>query len=230
MEAFTQNSKTILSIDFDRESTCGQICPYCYVNNMIRIYPSYGEKIKRNAKWAKENGKDFAETLNKEYRKLENSRSKSVKRLKKLPVRIYGAGDFIPEHSWFLIELDFKFYIISKNLTRPDTKFYIERLLTLENLTAICLSFDNNNIENYAGVSGYLNKDRIKFSYTGTADDFIAKRKQGYLFNIFFNIKKTKEEKEKSQKLSEACPCDSGKIKHAESCSYCNKCWNSSIW
>lgn len=225
MTPFTQNSKTIISLDFDRESTCGQRCPYCYVNTMERIYPSYLEKIKRNSVWAKENGKQFAVTLNADYKKLEKSKSKDYKRLKKLPVRIYGSGDFIPEHAWFLIDLEFQFFIISKNLTRPETKTYIARLLTLENLTTICLSFDDQNIDNYKGVSGYFGKPKIKFSYTGTADGYAEKVALGFTFNIFFNIDKKKSEREKSALIAEACPCDSGKLEHKESCSYCSKCW-----
>jgi hypothetical protein len=194
---------------------------------MERIYPAYKEKIRKNASWAKENGKNFAETLNREYRQLTNSRSKTLKRLSKLPVRIYGSGDFIPDHAWFLVDLEFKFFIISKNLTTPETKYYIERLLTIDNLTMICLSFDNYNLNNYEGVSGYLGKDRIKFAYTGLADDFKLVKSQGFIFNIFFNISKKALERQKSALHSEACPCDSGKLPHNESCSYCNKCWKS---
>jgi len=225
MQIFTQNSKTILSVDFDRKTTCGQHCSYCYVENMERIYPAYKNKIIRNATWAKENGKDFAVKLNQEYRKLENSRSAVYKRLSKLPIRIYGAGDFISEHTWFLIDLDFKFFIISKNLTTLQYKTYVERLLTLDNLTSIVLSFDEQNILNYKGVSGYLGKDRMKFAFTGIEADFNKRKSEGFVFDIFFNISKKKVEREKSAQHKEACPCDSGKLAHKESCSYCSKCW-----
>lgn len=224
MNPFTQNSKTILSVDFDRESTCGRQCAYCYVETMERIYPAYLPKVKKNSEWAKGNGKQFAEALNTTYKKLLNSKSKVYRRLSKLPVRIYGSGDFIPEHSWFLIDLDFRFFIISKNLTKPEIKTYIERLIGLENLATIVLSFDNENINNYKGVSGYKDHPKIKFSYTGTADDF-EQIKKNYEFDIFFNINKKAEEREKSAKFAEACPCDSGKLAHSESCSYCSKCW-----
>lgn len=224
MNPFTQNSKTILSVDFDRESTCGKRCAYCYVDTMERIYPAYLPKVKANSEWAKGNGKQFAEALNTTYKKLLNSKSKKYSRLSMLPVRIYGSGDFIPEHSWFLIELEFKFFIISKNLTRPEIKTYIERLIGLDNLTTIVLSFDNGNLGNYKGVSGYKDNPKIKFSYTGTADDFEQTSKD-YKFDIFFNINKQAVEREKSTKFVEACPCDSGKLAHNESCSYCSKCW-----
>jgi len=225
MKAFTKNSKTILSVDFDRRSTCGQLCEYCYVANMERIYPTYLAKTQRNAEQAKDNGQKFAKTLNDEYRKLKNSRSKALKRLSKLPVRIYGSGDFIPEHSWFLVDLEFEFFVISKNLTTPDYKLYVERLLSLENLTTVVLSFDKNNLSNYKGVSGYQKNPKVKFAYTGTADEYKEVFESDKDFDIFFNISKKKVEMEKSTLYKEACPCDSGKLPHAESCSYCNKCW-----
>ena len=64
----------------------------------------------------------------------------------------------------------------------------------------------------------------VKFSYTGTADDFEQIR-INYKFDIFFNINKKAEERKKSANFAEACPCDSGKLAHDKSCSYCSKCW-----
>lgn len=94
MQVFTKNSKTVLSIDFDRISTCPQICSYCYVGNMERIYPTYKAKIERNANLAKENPGNFAEQLNNEYGQLRKSKSKNYLNLNKLPVRVYGSGDY----------------------------------------------------------------------------------------------------------------------------------------
>ncbi len=100
LQSFTGNQKTILSIDFDRGSTCMQTCDYCYVNNMERIYPSYLSKITRNSEKTKtpEGRKEFADSLNSEYTKARNSKSKQFEHLDRIPVRVYGSGDFVPEH------------------------------------------------------------------------------------------------------------------------------------
>ena len=98
LQVFTKNSKTILSVDFNREQTCYQICEYCYVTNLERIYNTYADKIKRNDNLAKDNPKTFAQQLNTEYTKIRRSSSKQYVRVENLPVRIYGSGDFIPEH------------------------------------------------------------------------------------------------------------------------------------
>ena len=97
-QAFTMNSKTLLSVDFARFKTCPQICDYCYVGNLERIYPAYASKLKTNDKWSKDNPTTFGLQLNAEYEKKRKSKAKNYKRLDKLPVRIYGSGDFIPEH------------------------------------------------------------------------------------------------------------------------------------
>ena len=132
MQAFTQNSKTILSIDFDRFATCPTICDYCYVGNMERIYPAYKAKIERNVKWAKDNPGNFAAQLNKEYRKLRKSKAKTFRRLHKLPVRIYGSGDYQPIHYDWMNVVDFKFYIISKTLTLPHMHDELRKVLKLK--------------------------------------------------------------------------------------------------
>ena len=95
VQAFTNNSKTVLSIDFDRAKTCNQICDYCYVGNLERIYPAYWDKMKRNSNWATTKPETFAKQLNKEYEKLRNSKAKQYTRLDKLPVRMYGSGDYV---------------------------------------------------------------------------------------------------------------------------------------
>ena len=107
-QAFTMNSKTLLSVDSDRFKTCPQICDYCYVGNLERIYPAYKSKLTRNTDWAKKDAAGFAAALNNEYRKYRKSSSVKFERLDKLPARIYGSGDFVPEHLEFMKLLDFK--------------------------------------------------------------------------------------------------------------------------
>lgn len=227
LRAFTQNSKTILSVDFSR-TTCPQICEYCYVGNMERIYPSYKEKIKKNANWATGNYENFSSQLNDEYKSTRKSKSKKLRRVDKLPVRIYGSGDFIPEHLMFMKNLNFKFYIISKSLTSNFMHKYIDELLQLDNLTNLVLSFDSQNLDNYSGIRNLYGDDRISFAFTGMADEF-KEVKVDKQFDIFFNISNKKIEKEKSKLYKEQCPCDSGAMAHNESCSFCNKCWKSSL-
>lgn len=229
MEAFTQNSKTILSIDFDRYATCPTICSYCYVGNMEKIYPAYKQKIERNVNWAKDNPDNFAKQLNYEYRKLRKSKSKVYRRLDKLPVRVYGSGDYHPIHYEWMKQVDFKFFIISKTLTLPHMHDELRKLLKLKNLTKICLSFDENNLKNYKANKKFFKHDKINFAYTGMADEFNSVKSLGHDFHIFFNISDKKVEQAKSRLIKEQCPCDSKAIAHAESCSVCNKCWRSSV-
>ena len=229
MQAFTSNSKTILSIDFDRFKTCPQICKYCYVGNMERIYPAYKQKIERNENWAKEKPDNFAKQLNLEYEKLRKSKAKNYKRLNKLPVRVYGSGDYHPIHHEWMKKVDFKFYIISKTLSLSHMHDELKKLLKLKNLTKVILSFDSTNLINYEKCKQFLKTDKIGFAYTGMADEFNVVKTTGYTFDIFFNISDKKIEKEKSRLIKEQCPCDSGLLAHAESCSKCNKCWRSSV-
>jgi len=214
LTAFTNNSKTILSIDVDKR-TCGQLCTYCYCDNMIRIYKSYGEKIIRNGNAARENGKNFAKQLNLEYRKLTTSKNRQL--YQKMPIRVYGCGDFIKEHLVFLSKLEFKYYIISKNLTIDNENR--ERLLKLDNLVMLLLSYDEQNLEYYTNIKHV----KIKTSYTGEADVFASR--QDFKFDIFFNIFKRKIEKAKAAKYSAACPCDSGKLDRTRVCSTCRNCF-----
>jgi len=230
LQAFTSNSKTILSVDFNRAGTCYQICDYCYVSNTERIYPAYAGKIKKNDNWAKLKPYSFAKQLNEEYKKLRKSKAVAYQRVDKLPVRIYGSGDFIPEHREFLRKLDFKFYIISKNLTETRMLHYINELHEYKNLTKIILSLDDQNIGNYENIKQYYKSDKFGISYTGLADNFNSwKNDKGLNFTIFFNISTKKIERAKSKLITEQCPCDSGALAHNKSCSYCNKCWRSSI-
>jgi hypothetical protein len=228
LKAFTGNRKTVLSVDFDRFTTCPQICEYCYVGTTERLYPAYASKIKRNADWAVTHPKQFSTQLNTEYKKLRHSKSKKFYRLDKLPARIYGSGDFIPEHFEFLKQLDFKFYVISKSLTSKNLLGYLDVLLTLPNLTKIILSLDNQNIFNWSLIKQYYKKDKFGISYTGTVDDFKNHKSNGIKTTIFFNISKKKSEKLRVQKLKEQCPCDSGLLESTNACSICNKCWRSS--
>jgi len=169
---------------------------------------------------ATRNGKAFANQLNDEYRKLKTSKSQALKRLKKLPVRVYGSGDFIPEHYTFLKKLDFKFFVISKSLTYLGIE-YIKEVADINNLTSVLLSFDNTNLKNYN--NNYLVNNKVKTCFTGMPDEFT--KLSGFKFNAFFNISKKHVEQAKAEKIAEACPCDSGKMKLQQSCSYCNKCW-----
>lgn len=228
-QVFTDNSKTILSIDFDRFTTCPQICDYCYVGNLERIYPAYASKLKTNDKWSRDNPTTFADTLNAEHIAKRKSKSKKYKRLDKLPVRIYGSGDFIPEHLNWIPLLDFKYYIISKSLVTEKLFPYIKELLYLNNLTKIILSIDNQNLHEYERVKHLYGTDRIGFAYTGMADDYNRLKADGLITDIFFNISQKKVEKEKSRLIKEQCPCDSGALAQPKSCSFCNKCWRSTI-
>lgn len=228
LKAFTSNSKTILSVDFNRNTTCPQICNYCYVENMERIYPAYSAKINNNYEWALNTPDNFAAQLNTEYWKLRQSKAKAWKRLNTLPVRIYGSGDYIPIHYEFLSKLTFKFFIISKSLTLKTMLVHINKLMDLPNLTSIVLSFDKQNIKNYNNVKNFYKNDRFKFAYTGMPEEF-EEIKKLYNFDIFFNIGRKKVDLLKSTNFKEQCPCDSGILAHNESCSFCNKCWRSSV-
>jgi hypothetical protein len=227
LKAFTANSKTILSVDFNRDKTCPQICKYCYVDNMERIYPAYSKKISKNYEWALNDPIGFASQLNKEYRKLRNSKATTWQRLDKLPIRIYGSGDYIPSHYNFLKHLDFKFFIISKTLTMSTMSYHLKLLLGLNNLTSIVLSIDEQNLKNYKTIKSFYKKDRFKIAYTGHADSFKERTETGEKYDIFFNISSKKIEIEKSKNIKEQCPCDSKALAHAKSCSFCNKCWRS---
>ena len=229
LKAFTANSKTILSVDFDRFKTCPQICEYCYVGNMERIYPAYAKKITKNTSWAQNNVIDFANTLNQEYKKIRKSKAKQFSRIEKLPVRIYGSGDFVPDHLNFLKKLDFKFYIISKSLTNKDLHKYVPKLLEIPNLTKIILSLDNQNISNWDRVKRYYKKDKFGISYTGTVKDFKILKSSGIKTTIFFNIGRKKVDLEQARHIKEQCPCDTGLLAHNKACSVCNKCWRSSV-
>jgi hypothetical protein len=144
-------------------------------------------------------------------------------------VRIYGSGDFVPEHLNWIPLLEFRYFIISKSLVTAKLYEYIEKLLCLTNLTKIILSIDNQNLHEYEHVKHLYGTDRIGFAYTGLADDYAQLKADGLITNIFFNISQKKVEKVKSRLIKEQCPCDSGALAHNKSCSFCNKCWRSSL-
>ncbi len=195
---------------------------------MERIYPAYADKVKRNNDRAKEEPETLANRLNFEYGKLRNSKAKSFTKLDKLPVRLYGSGDFIPEHLEVLKKLDFKFFMISKSLTSPKLYPYIDKLLALPNLTTLRLSFDNSNMDNYAALEKHFGQDRIGFAFTGLPDGFQAQKDDGYAFDVFFNIAGTKAEKIKAREHKESCPVDTGALALQAACTTCNRCWKSS--
>jgi len=196
---------------------------------MENIYPAYLDKIKRNNSRVKDNAENFARQLNTEYRKHRKSKSKKMKRLDKMPVRIYGSGDYIKDHYNFLSNLSFKFYIISKSLTMKDFSDDLNLLRQLPNLTRIVLSFDNENIKHYSNVKELYKTDGIQFAFTGTSEDWILQTEfNERKFGIFFNIGKKKVDIEANKNIRESCPALSKKISHAKACSKCNKCWRSS--
>lgn len=224
----TRNSKTIVSLDFDRFKTCPQICSYCYVANTERIYKSYSKKLTTNYEFALNNPSGFAEQLNSEYAKLRNSKSKSNLLINKLPVRIYGSGDYIPGHYNFMKNLDFKFYIISKSLTLSTMERQIENLLKLDNLTSIVLSIDVENKANYSKIKKYKGTDRFKIAFTGTNEQYEERISNGETYDIFFLISDKKVDREYAKKFKSQCPCDTRLIAHDAACTKCNKCWRSS--
>ena len=196
---------------------------------MEQIYPSYLGKIQRNTKQVKDDPIAFAERLNNEYGKARKSKAKNFERLDKIPVRIYGSGDFIPEHFTVLENLKFKFFMISKNLTTPAMTQYIDKLLTIPRLTTLRLSFDSSNMSNYNAVKKYFGKDRIGFCYTGLAGDFQEQKDAGYKFDVFFNILHKHSEIAEARLHSEKCPVDVGALKLQKACTHCNRCWRSSV-
>jgi hypothetical protein len=229
LKIFTNNRKTILSLDFERERTCPTICSYCYVKQTETLYPAYSRKIVANYELAMKNPDAFATELNLEYKKAKRSKSKTYSQLHKLPVRIYGSGDYIPQHLKFISKLDFKYYIISKSLTMSTMSYHRKQLLMLPKLTKLVLSFDADNLTNYTNVKNLFGKDRIGFSFTGTTNEFVAAKQKGYKFTIFFNTEKNKKSILNARKHKEQCPCDTKLIPSAGACTKCNKCWRSSV-
>lgn len=196
---------------------------------MENIYPAYLDKITRTEKFAREKPAKFAAKLNDEYTRIRKSKAKKFKGIEKLPVRIYGSGDYIKEHYHFLKKLNFNFYIISKSLTQPSFSKELEKVHALPNCTNILLSFDTQNLSNYNYCKEYLNTDGYRFAFTGTADDFLIERDFNERhFDIFFNIGDKKVDAEASKAIKQRCPTDSKHLKHNKACAVCNKCWRSS--
>jgi hypothetical protein len=176
-----------------------------------------------------EDAVNFVDKLNNEYKKSRKSKSKQFERLNKLPIRIYGSGDFVPNHLEFLKNLTFPFFIISKNLTTQSMLPFVKNLLAIKKMTSLLLSFDSTNIVNYKNTEKFLKQDRIKFCYTGISDEFLELKEKGFYFDVFFNIDKKKKERIKASQFKESCPVDAGKLALQKACSFCNKCWRSSI-
>ena len=213
----TKNTKTVVSLDFDRLTTCLHHCKYCYVNQMEKLYPNYLKKVKKNSILAK-NPVIFSQTLNEEYKK---------QKVKVPSVRLYGGGDYIPRHFNFINKLDFPFFIISKNLTTKYMRKDVGKLVRLSNSTSIILSLDAQIMDRYKKVSRLRrdNRNKVKLAFTGTPDQFEEVNQKGRKFDIFFNIKKDKINRQRSQTYKESCPCDSGQLEHHHSCLKCNKCY-----
>lgn len=229
MKILTNNTKTILSLDFNRDKTCPSICSYCYVDKLERIYPAYSSKLTSNYEQALQSPETFASIINAEYKKARKSKSKAYAKLHKLPLRIYGSGDYIPAHYNFMKHLDCKFYIISKSLTMSTMSYHRTKLFKLNNLTQIVFSFDSNNLQNYKNVKQLYNRDRVAFAFTGTPQEFTNSKTQGLKFNIFFNTAKNKSSVLLARKHNEQCPCDTDLIPSSGACTVCNKCWRSSV-
>lgn len=58
-------------------------------------------------------------------------------------------------------KVEFKFYIISKTLTLKHMESELNKLLNLNNLTKIILSFDNDNLTNYESCKHLFKKIRL---------------------------------------------------------------------
>lgn len=228
-ELFTKNSKTVLSLDFDRRGSCVQWCTYCYVDNMERIYPAYLNKIQRNNSLVKEDPEGFALQLDEEYFKARKSKAKANQGLEKMPVRIYGSGDYVPDHYEALSKVSFKFYMISKNLTMPEFAEERDKVHRIKNCTNVLLSFDNQNIKHFDEVADLRKVDGYRFCFTGTSEDWILQTEfNKRRFDIFFNIGKKKSDIDYNKKEPKACPALAKRIPHDKACSTCNKCWASS--
>lgn len=225
MGLFTNNQKTIVSIDFDRINTCKEICNYCYIENMERIYPAYKAKVERNTELVKDNPINFANLINTEYSKYKKSKAKQYEKLDKLPVRIFGGGDYIPEMYPFFEALDFDFFIISKTLTEPDMREDLQKLVALPHMRSVLLSFDTHNKQNWHLCQDLWEKPKIKFAFTGTPLDMEMEKLSDKTYTVFFNTGDKKIEKEASKQFKERCPADSGELKLQAACTVCHKCW-----
>ena len=208
----TKNSKTGWSLDFDRRSTCEHNCTYCYVTQMEKIYPAYYAKVVRNGKMAKwQNGK-MIKMLNEEV----------IKKQLKAPLRIYGGGDFQPEHMEIFRNIAVPCYIISKNLTLEKNFEFLKELILIKNVTKIILSYD---VQTLHRNRPNIESDKIKYCFTGTVEQYKEYVENKLNFNIYFNTKKTKAAKALAALIPVACPCDAGCIKHDLACLQCKRCW-----
>lgn len=214
------NSKTEISLDFSRDITCTYKCAYCYVKGMVSRMSTYEPKVIRNAIMAKDTPTEFSSLLNKEYRQLENK----LKLDNNFSVRIYGGGDYLPEHYEFLKLLDFKYYIISKALAQSSYIDELAKVVTLDNTTSVVLSFDKYTLANQGHANACKNMlDKIKIAYTGTPIDFKNLDGKEHV-DIFFNILKTNQSKEDAKEFAASCPCATGAEELKSSCTRCKRC------
>jgi len=192
---------------------------------MERIYPAYLAKVQKNTDLVKDNPKTLGQLLNAEYLKALNSKSKKYTNLRKLPVRIFGSGDYIPEMFEMFKTFDFKFFIISKTLTEPQMRPELEKILALRNCSSVVLSFDTHNSKNWHLNTDLWKKPKIKFSFTGTHLDMEMQKLANKTYTIFFNTGNKKVDKQASKAFKERCPADTGEMKLQEACTKCHKCW-----
>lgn len=216
MPILSDNSKTGLSLDFDRASTCEHNCSYCYVKGVELRSPNYRKKVIENGKMAKWQNEKMVKELNEELT------GKHEKGKLLAPLRIYGGGDFQPEHMVIFEKIAFPCYIISKNLTKEKNFKYINQLTNINNVTKIILSYD---VETLHRERPTIKSNKILYCFTGEVEQHKQFVENKYTFDIYFNIRKTAKAKNLAAKIPTACPCDAGCIGHALACLGCKRCW-----
>jgi len=215
------NGKTLISMDFDRHTTCQSLCEYCYVGR-IEWRQHWRQKITRNANAVRENPVNFAKQANTDYTTIKlNAKNTVRERLPHSITRIYGAGDFEPCHLTMFKNLNFKFYIISKALTRKENTSNLLELLKIKNLQKVNLSYDLNNLGNYTK----LQHPKVQRCFTGTPDEYDSISSK-YTFRIFFNRSKKHVDLRKYLKYKNRCVGYSKESTKEYICTHCKKCWN----
>ena len=232
---FTSNSKTGgLSLDFPRDYTCQKpLCEYCYVDKYERggyAGEGYYKNVVNNYKLLIADPEKLATLANNTIRKLKTSKAEAyVNGFQKMGViRIFGGGDYIPAHLEMFKKLEFDFYIISKKLVLLINE--LDAVTKLQHTRRILLSFDKNNIDAYHDIVEFVNNlsesHKVRYAFTGRPHELSDLLKDGFVFNRFFNIRRTKKEKEESRKFKDiACPVDSGLMKIQNACAKCKKCF-----
>lgn len=189
---------------------------------MEKYIKHYTSNTDKNCEMATENPEDFAQQCNNTLRKLKTSKAKDWQALKiGRPIRIYGVGDYVPQHYEFLKELDFDFYIISKSIIRYKE---IDKVLQLNNLSKLVLSYYSGNLNLY--TTEYYEEPKINYAFTGTSEEFSnALANRGH-FDLFYNIEKNKAGYAAAKQYRNACPVDSGRLELAEACVTCSRCYS----